>query len=144
MFTPNETLQLVREGITTRDGAAAVEPGQDGRPAAALRHDGDEHQAPGALRPRCSRSCSAVDRRPPLPPTRARSTSSSRTRPRGFHRRDRDVAEDTDFAAKLQRLISVVEAFESKKADLVATLLLSGASLKCYDGQNMFDTDRGG
>lgn len=55
---------------------------------------------------------------------------------------DRDVAEDTEFAKRLLALNPVfLAAFESKKADLVAQLLLNGATQKGYDNQNFFDTD---
>lgn len=55
---------------------------------------------------------------------------------------DRDVADDNDFNEKLTSLRpKFLAAFEAKKADLVADLLLNGTTQKCYDKQYMFDTD---
>lgn len=143
MFTPNETLQLVREGINHAMAQLLSNPAKMADPLLRFalmvmstklqeRYDLELlsivfREWTGARRFRNAGEIDFVIKNKAFEASIAC---------------DRDVAEDSDFAAKLQRLISVfMEAFESKKADLVAYLLLNGASLKCYDGQNMFDTD---
>lgn len=143
MFTPNETLQLVREGINNALRQLLSNPSVAEDPLLELatqtsstklqeRYDLELisivfREWKGARRFRNAGEIDFTIKNMPFESSLA------------F---DRDVAEDNDFTAKMQRLIPMfLAAFESKKADLVASLLLNGASQKCYDNQNFFDTD---
>ena len=114
MFTPNDPAAGPRRH-QPRDGAAAVEPGQDGRPAATLSPPMMVMSA--SSRSATTWSCSIVFRSGPAPAAsaaRARSTSTSEQGLRGSIACDR-VAEDTDFCGQAAWLISVVmEAFEKE------------------------------
>lgn len=143
MFTPNETLQLVREGLNNALRELLSKPSVEADPLLELatqttstrlqeRYDLELisivfREWKGARRFRNAGEIEFTIKNMPFESSLA------------F---DRDVGDDSDFSAKMQRLIPLfLAAFESKKADLVAQLLLNGASQKCYDGQNLFDTD---
>ena len=141
MFTQMD-LRLVREGINPRDGAAAVEPGQTADPAATLRHDGDEHQAPGALRPEL---LSIVFPGGPAPAA-FRNAGGDRLRhqeqglPGASIACDRDVAGDTDFAPAscCGSSPSSWRPSKEQRGRPQSFLLLNGASLKLLRRANMF------